>query len=58
MEPFKKRLILIGLLILLVVVGTLVYWGQHRRRTAELFYSGTIEAVTSNLAFQVNGRVM
>jgi HlyD family secretion protein len=57
MEVQKNRLILIGLLVLLVVVGALVYWGQYRRRTAELFYSGTIEAVTANLAFQVNGRV-
>ena len=53
----RKQIILILFVVLLVVVGALVYWGQYRRRTAELFYSGTIEAVTANLAFQVNGRV-
>jgi HlyD family secretion protein len=49
--------ILIGFLALLLGVGGLVFWGQHSRRGAELYYSGTIEATQSNLAFQVNGRV-
>jgi HlyD family secretion protein len=53
----RKRLILIGFLALLLGVGALVFWGQHRRRGAELCYSGTIEATQSNLAFQVSGRV-
>jgi HlyD family secretion protein len=53
----KKRLILIGFVALLLGVGGLVFWGQHHRRGAELYYSGTIEATQSNLAFQVNGRV-
>ncbi len=53
----KKRLILIIFLILLLGVGALVYWGQHRKRTAELYYSGSIEATEANLAFQVSGRV-
>jgi HlyD family secretion protein len=53
----KKRVILIGFLALLLGVGGLVFWGQHSRRGAELYYSGTIEATQSNLAFQVNGRV-
>ena len=35
----------------------MVYWGQRKERLAELYYSGTIEATQSNLAFQVSGRV-
>ena len=53
----KKRLILIGFLALLLGVGVLVYWGQHKERIGELYYSGTIDATQANLAFQVNGRV-
>jgi len=53
----RKRVILIGFLALLLGVGALVFWGQYRRRGAELYYSGTIEATQSNLAFQVSGRV-
>jgi len=53
----KKRLIPILVLSLLVAVGVLVYVGQYRNRTAELYYSGTIDATESNLAFQVSGRV-
>jgi HlyD family secretion protein len=49
--------ILIGFLALLLGVGALVFWGQYRRRGAELYYSGTIEATQSNLAFHVSGRV-
>lgn len=53
----KKRLILIIFLVLLLVVGALVYLGQYRKRTAELFYSGTIETTQANLSFQAAGRV-
>ncbi len=53
----KKRGILIGFVLLFVGVGALVYWGRHRERTGEHFYSGTIEATESNLGFQVSGRV-
>jgi HlyD family secretion protein len=53
----KKRLILIVFLALISGVGVLVYWGQHKERTGELYYSGTIDATQANLAFQVNGRV-
>jgi multidrug resistance efflux pump len=53
----NKRLILIIFLILLFGAGVLVYWGQRTTRLAELYYSGTIEATESNLAFQVSGRV-
>jgi multidrug resistance efflux pump len=45
------------LLVLLLGVLALVFWGQYSRRGAELYYSGTIEAIQSNLAFQVSGRV-
>jgi HlyD family secretion protein len=53
----RKRLILGLFLLLLLGVGGLVYWGQYRLRSAELYYSGTIETTQSNLAFQVSGRV-
>lgn len=53
----KKRGILIAFVLLFVGVGALVYWGRHRERTGERFYSGTIEATESNLGFQVSGRV-
>jgi HlyD family secretion protein len=53
----KKRLILIVFVVLLIGVGTLVYWGQRKERAAELYYSGTIEATQANLSFQVGGRV-
>jgi HlyD family secretion protein len=53
----RKRVILIAFLALLLGVGALVFRGQHDRRSAELYYSGTIEATQSNLAFQVSGRV-
>jgi len=53
----KKRLILVIFLALLLGVGALVFWGQQKERTSELYYSGTIEATQANLAFQVGGRV-
>ena len=53
----RKRAIAAAVAVLLVGVGGLVWWGQLRRGGGELFYSGTIEAVQSNLAFQVAGRV-
>ena len=53
----NRRLILIISLSLLVVLTGLVYWGQYRQRSAEVYYSGTIEATEANLAFQVSGRV-
>ncbi len=54
----KKRIIIIVFVILLVGVGTLVYFGQWQSQRGELYYSGTIEATNSNLAFQVSGRVI
>jgi HlyD family secretion protein len=53
----RKQVILVAFLALLLGVGVLVFWGQYNRRSAELYYSGTIEATQSNLAFQVSGRV-
>ena len=54
----KKRIIIVVFLILLAGVGGLVYYGQWQSQRGELYYSGTIEATSSNLAFQVNGRVI
>lgn len=53
----KKRLIFFGVLLLLVAVGSLVFWGQYRQRSADFFYSGTLESTQSNLSFLVPGRV-
>ena len=54
----KKRLIFIIFLVILLGVGILVYFGQRQVRTAQLYYSGTIEATQAELAFEVNGRVI
>lgn len=53
----KKPLILVIFLVLFIGVAGLVYYGQWKEKTSELYYSGTLEATESNLAFQVNGRV-
>jgi HlyD family secretion protein len=53
----KRKLIPIVFVVLLVGVGGLVYRGQHQEQTAELYYSGTIEATEANISFQVSGRV-
>lgn len=53
----KRKLIAIVFIVLLVGVGGLVYRGQHQEQTAELYYSGVIEATEANIAFQVAGRV-
>jgi len=39
-------------------VGLLVYYGQWNVRRGELYYSGTVEATQSRLAFQAGGRVL
>lgn len=54
----KKRFIVVVFVVLLLGVGLFVYLGQRREKQAELYYSGTIEAIESELAFQVNGRVV
>jgi len=53
----KKQTILLICAVLLVGVGALVYLGQRNIRAQEIYYSGTIEAIVSDLAFQVTGRV-
>lgn len=53
----KRKLILIVFVVLLAGVGALVYRGQHREQSAELYYSGIIEATQANVAFQISGRV-
>jgi len=53
----KKTLIIVLFIALFVGVIAYVYYGQWKEKTAELYYSGTIEATESNLAFQVSGRV-
>ncbi len=53
----KKPIILAIFLILFVGVAALVFYGQWRTKTAQIYYSGTLEATESNLAFQVNGLV-
>ena len=54
----KRRIIIIGFVTLLIGVGSLVYFGQWQSQRGEHYYSGTIEATQSNLAFQASGRVV
>jgi HlyD family secretion protein len=54
----KKRIIVAVFVVLLLGVGVLVYFGQRQTQRGELYYSGTIEATQSNLAFQTSGRVI
>ncbi|MDD5711189.1 MAG: efflux RND transporter periplasmic adaptor subunit [Smithellaceae bacterium] len=53
----KKRIAIVIFLALLVGVALLVYFGQWKTKQTELYYSGTIDARQSNLAFQAGGRV-
>lgn len=56
----KKRriIIMVVFFVLLIGVGILVYYGQWKTQSRELYFSGTIEATQANLAFQVGGRVV
>lgn len=45
------------MLLLLVAVGALVFLGQRRESSAELYYSGTLESTRSNLSFLVSGKI-
>ncbi|MBU0575926.1 MAG: efflux RND transporter periplasmic adaptor subunit [Proteobacteria bacterium] len=54
----KKRIVIIVVLALLIGTGIFVYLGQQKARQGELFYSGTVEATQSHLAFQTGGRVL
>jgi len=49
---------LIVFFVLLIGVSVLVYYGQWKTRGKALYFSGTIEATQTNLAFQVSGRVL
>ncbi len=53
----KKRIIVILFLVLLLGVSALVYFGQKKKESEEIYYSGTMEAVQANLSFQVSGRI-
>jgi HlyD family secretion protein len=54
----KKRIIMAVFFALLIGVGILVYYGQWKTQSKELYFSGTIEATQANLAFQAGGRVL
>ncbi len=54
----RKRIIIVIFLVLFLGVGSLVYFGQRKVHTEELYYSGTIDATQSELSFQVSGRVV
>jgi len=53
----KKKIIIIVFAVLFIVVGLLVYIGQNKKKSTELFYSGTIETTQAKLSFQIPGRV-
>lgn len=54
----KRKIIIAVFIILLVGAGLFVYYGQWKKQQGELYFSGTIEATQSNLAFQAAGRVL
>ncbi|MEN6464836.1 MAG: efflux RND transporter periplasmic adaptor subunit [Syntrophaceae bacterium] len=53
----RKKIVLLVIVLLVLGVGALVWFGQMKSKSREIYYSGTIEAVQSELAFQVSGRV-
>lgn len=53
----RKNIVLVVLVLLILIVGSMVWFGQLQSKSKEIYYSGTIEAVQSELAFQVSGRV-
>lgn len=54
----RKKIVLAVTTLLTLGVGITVWVGQERSKGREIYYSGTIEAVQSDLAFQVPGRVV
>ncbi len=54
----KRRIIIVVFFVLLTGVGSFVYYGQRKAQDRDMYFSGTIEAVQSNLAFQTSGRVL
>jgi len=53
----KKRAIILVFLILFLTVASFVYMAKQRNSKEELYFSGTLEATDSQLAFQVRGIV-
>jgi HlyD family secretion protein len=53
----KKRILIIIFIGMLIGVSALVYFAQQRSKNGSMYYSGTIEAIQSNLAFQASGHV-
>jgi HlyD family secretion protein len=53
----KKGIILVIFLILLIGAGAFVYFGQRNAGKKNSYYSGTIEATSSELSFQISGRI-
>ncbi|MDD5724267.1 MAG: efflux RND transporter periplasmic adaptor subunit [Syntrophales bacterium] len=53
----KRKIIVVVFFVLLIGVGSFVYYGQWGSRHKEVYFSGTVEAIQSNLAFQTAGRV-
>ena len=53
----KKRIVIIIFITLLLGVSVLVYYAQQSSTNGGMYYSGTIEAIESNLAFQASGHV-
>ncbi len=53
----KKRIILISIFTFLACAAGIVFWGQYRERSADIYYSGTLESTQSHLSFQVAGKV-
>ncbi|MBN2467629.1 MAG: efflux RND transporter periplasmic adaptor subunit [Deltaproteobacteria bacterium] len=54
----KNKIAVFLFLVLLFGVSLLVYMGHKQVKQEEMYYSGTIEATTSALAFQVGGKVI
>ena len=53
----KKSIVIIIFITLLLGVSVLVYYAQQSSTNGGMYYSGTIEAIESNLAFQASGHV-
>ncbi|MGD0209409.1 MAG: efflux RND transporter periplasmic adaptor subunit [Desulfomonilia bacterium] len=53
----KKRIVIIIFITLLLGVSVIVYYAQQISKNGAMYYSGTIEAIESNLAFQASGHV-
>ena len=54
----KRFVILAMFIVLIILAGVLVYRTQIKNSSGEMWYSGTIDAHESNLAFQTPGRIV